>query len=581
MARFSLRAAAMLSSGLRSSAVLVGALSLVLGASPFGAPFAQDIQRFQPAPGVNGGLAAHGSTTPGHLNFVPGVWFDFGRDPLVERDDGGAVRRRIVGTLLSVHAQAALGLFDRGELGVEVPVHFARGDALVGRGGDVETLGDIRLIPKIRLLGPPKPREDGFGLAFVVPASVPTGSSEDFLGEGQVTVGPRLAGHLRVGLFGATADLGYVWRPETRRFQTLDVGSALAYAGGLAIDLGTPEVVLLGEVFGQAPAAGSPSDSRSKPLEALGGLRWFSDVGLVATLAGGRGIIADYGSPDWRIVTGLAYAPKPKPRRDTDGDGMPDAVDGCPSVAEDRDGYEDEDGCPDEDNDRDGVPDERDRCPNKRETNPRAADADGCPDPEKPADTDGDGVRDDLDQCPTVREDNDDFADEDGCPETDNDQDGFTDLEDRCPFQAEVINGVDDTDGCPDQGPTLVKVTNEKIEILEKVFFEKNRDAIKPESFDVLDQVAAVMNARRTISRVRIEGHTDAEGPDAKNLSLSRRRAEAVRAYLLRKGVDAGRLEAEGFGETVPIDTNDSPAGRANNRRVEFRILKTGTELIE
>jgi outer membrane protein OmpA-like peptidoglycan-associated protein len=571
----------MLASGRLSAVPFTVALGLALGVVPAGLALAQDIQRFQPAPGVNGGLVTHGSGTPGHLNFVPGVWLDFGRDPLVERDAQGAVRRRIVGTLMSVHAQGALGLFDRYELGIEVPAHFARGDALVGHGGDVNALGDLRVVPKVRLFGPLKPTDDGLGLALVVPVSLPTGSSEDFLGEGQVTVGPRLAGHLRVGIVRATADLGYVWRPETRRFQTLDVGSALAYAGGLAVDLGTPEVALVGEAFGQAPAGGAPSDSRSKPLEALGGLRWFSDVGLVATLAGGRGIIADYGSPDWRIVTGFAYAPRPKPRRDTDGDGIPDAIDGCPSVAEDVDGYEDTDGCPDEDNDRDGVLDDRDQCPNKRETNPRAADADGCPDPEKPADTDGDGVRDDVDQCPTVREDNDDFADEDGCPETDNDQDGLSDLEDRCPFQAEVINGVDDTDGCPDQGPTLVKVTGEKIEILEKVFFEKNRDTIKPESFDVLDQVAAVMNARRSISRVRVEGHTDAEGPDAKNLALSRRRAEAVRAYLMRKGVDAGRLEAEGFGETVPIDSNDSATGRANNRRVEFRILKTGTDLIE
>jgi outer membrane protein OmpA-like peptidoglycan-associated protein len=542
---------------------------------------AQDIQRFQPAPGVNGGLTTHGAATPGHLQFVPGAYLDFGRDPLVERTSDGTVTRRIVGSLFSLHALGTLGLFDRYELGVEVPAHFARGDALVGRGGDVNTVGDLRLVPKARLFGPQKRTDDGFGLAFALPVSLPTGPEDDFLGEGQVTVGPRLAGHLRLALLTATADVGYLWRPETRKFQTLDVTSAVTYAGGVGLDLGTPEVAAIGEVFGQVPAASVRDDSHSKPLEILGGLRWFADFGLVATLAGGRGVISDYGSPDWRVVMGLAWAPTPKPRRDTDGDGIPDAIDGCPSVPEDADGYDDADGCPDEDNDRDGVPDDRDQCPNKRETNPRAADADGCPDPEKPVDTDGDGVTDDLDQCPAVREDNDDFADEDGCPETDNDQDGFADDTDRCPFQAEVINGVDDQDGCPDAGPTLVKVTSEKIEILEKVYFEPNKDTIKPESFGVLDQVAAVMNARRTLGRVRIEGHTDAEGPDAKNLALSKRRAESVRRYLMKRGVDPARLEAEGFGETVPIDTNDTKDGRANNRRVEFRILKTNADLIE
>jgi outer membrane protein OmpA-like peptidoglycan-associated protein len=256
----------------------------------------------------------------------------------------------------------------------------------------------------------------------------------------------------------------------------------------------------------------------------------------------------------------------------TDKDGVPDATDGCPSEPEDRDGYDDADGCPDPDNDHDGVNDDRDRCPNKAETNPRAADADGCPD--VTVDTDGDGLEDKADKCPNEREDNDDWADDDGCPEWDNDKDGFKDDADACPFQAEVINGVEDQDGCPDQTPTAkVRVTADKIEILEKVYFETGKDVIKPQSYGILDQVATVMKSRADLKAVQVEGHTDDQGPDAKNMKLSQKRAEAVRSYLIREGVAAERLQAKGFGETLPIDSNGSENGRANNRRVEFRIL--------
>lgn len=134
------------------------------------------------------------------------------------------------------------------------------------------------------------------------------------------------------------------------------------------------------------------------------------------------------------------------PDLDNDKDGVSDSKDKCPLIAEDRDGHEDGDGCPDTDNDGDGLPDLRDRCPADPEDRDGFEDADGCPE----KDNDGDGVLDSTDQCPMDAEDKDGFEDADGCAELDNDKDGIKDSFDKCPNNAEILNGREDEDGCPD-----------------------------------------------------------------------------------------------------------------------------------
>jgi len=136
------------------------------------------------------------------------------------------------------------------------------------------------------------------------------------------------------------------------------------------------------------------------------------------------------------------------PDYDNDGDGIPDAVDKAPLEPEDRDGFEDEDGVPDYDNDGDGIPDRDDLCPDEPENFNGYLDQDGCPD--EFLDADGDGVEDGDDLCPGQAEDLDGFEDGDGCPDLDNDMDGIPDTEDQCPDQPENYNGVDVEDGCPD-----------------------------------------------------------------------------------------------------------------------------------
>ena len=196
-------------------------------------------------------------------------------------------------------------------------------------------------------------------------------------------------------------------------------------------------------------------------------------------------------------------------------------------------------------------------------------------------DSDGDGILDKDDPCPDQAEDFDGFQDEDGCPDPDNDRDGIPDADDKCPNEPETINGVQDEDGCPDKGKVKVLVDGERIVILEKVYFATGKDVILARSHPLLKQVAAVLRANPQVELVRIEGHTDDQGNDAKNLDLSQRRANNVRAFLMKEGIAEGRMEAVGYGETKPVDTNKTAKGRENNRRVGFTILRVGKVEVE
>ena len=251
---------------------------------------------------------------------------------------------------------------------------------------------------------------------------------------------------------------------------------------------------------------------------------------------------------------------------DSDGDGIPDASDACPTQPEDGIGAAPADGCPDSDNDSDGdgVVDAADRCPEEPEDRDGHLDDDGCPD----VDNDGDGILDASDRCPDAAEDIDEFEDEDGCPDCDNDGDGVPECPqavDKCPLEPAKT-----ADGCPKAYKNVV-VTDDKIEIKQTIYFATGKATIKPVSHALLDEVAEALSDNPTIE-IRIEGHTDSRGKDAYNLALSQSRAEAVREYLIGKNIEEARLVAEGFGERMPIADNRTNAGREQNRRVEFVI---------
>ncbi len=255
-------------------------------------------------------------------------------------------------------------------------------------------------------------------------------------------------------------------------------------------------------------------------------------------------------------------------RADKDGDGIPNDVDKCPAEAEDKDGFQDDDGCPDPDNDADGVTDALDRCPNEPEDKDGFEDSDGCPD----LDNDKDGVPDALDKCPNEPEDKDGFEDNDGCPETDNDRDSIPDAIDKCPNEPETVNKYKDEDGCPDEVPAEVKKFTG---VIQGINFKTASAEILPGSFAILDRALKVLQDYPDVN-LEISGHTDSKGKASYNLNLSQRRADSVKLYFVSRGVASSRLNSVGFGKDRPIADNSTASGRATNRRTEFRLINPG-----
>lgn len=323
----------------------------------------------------------------------------------------------------------------------------------------------------------------------------------------------------------------------------------------------------------------------------------------------------------------LAYVFSPTQAADTDGDGVPDYKDQCPGtpreytvdrkgcpVDSDGDGVFDHlDKCPGTpagmatnaqgcalDSDGDGVPDQQDQCPNTPADAP--VDSTGCP-----LDTDGDGVPDYKDQCPNspagqqidargcafTDADNDgiaDFADkcpgtppgvpvgDDGCP-LDSDGDGVPDYLDECPRTPPGLKVL--ANGCALKGDRRLARPGEPADaegfaltrdfILRGVNFEFDSNRLTPEAMQILNDVAETLKAYPDV-RVDVEGHTDGLGSDGYNLSLSEKRAVAVVNYLIIRGIPPSQMRPVGYGETQPIDSNFTEAGRSNNRRVAFTV---------
>ena len=301
-----------------------------------------------------------------------------------------------------------------------------------------------------------------------------------------------------------------------------DVDLAVQFGGGLKLFLHR-YVALRFDVRDVVGAQSGVKAGASHSLEILGGF----------TLTFGRK------DPEAPLAPG-----------DRDGDGFKDDVDKCvsvPGVAPD--------GCPIGDRDSDTFKDDVDKCPDTPGVAP-----DGCP----ILDTDGDGFKDDVDKC--VKEPG---VEPDGCPIRDTDCDGIMDPEDQCQKEPETRNKFEDADGCPDEVPKDVEKFNG---VIEGIFFDTGKSTIKPKSKTALDSAVATLKKYPSV-RVEISGHTDSTGSREFNLELSRRRAEAVEDYLVSHGVEATRVETRGAGPDEPIADNKSKAGKAKNRRIEFKLI--------
>ncbi len=415
--------------------------------------------------------------------FELGVIAHYDSVPLVVRD---AREERLYGVIAhqaSLHVLGAVGLFDRLEIGVDIPIILSQGGDAIPRlpgfnldaSGAGAGVGDVRLTAKVQLFTTTSATSPaGAALALVVEGFFPTGDQSMFQGE-DWRVAPRLvldgitSDHHRISL-----SAGYTYRQQVE-VAGLEVGPTFDW--GFAANFATQYVHVVPEVRGSLVTTATHLDLQEIPMEVGLSLRVLPIEQLQIQASGGVGLFQGFGAPDYRLIFGVSWLQTPS--TDRDGDGIPNSVDECPDVAEDIDTFEDANGCPDPDNDADGILDERDECPLEPEDIDQFEDANGCPDPDNDADgildapdecpneaedidqfedrdgcpdpdNDGDGILDAADECPRDPEDLDDFEDENGCPDPDNDHDGILDAADQCPLEPEDMNGIDDTDGCPE-----------------------------------------------------------------------------------------------------------------------------------
>nr|WP_294775203.1 OmpA family protein [uncultured Flavobacterium sp.] len=231
---------------------------------------------------------------------------------------------------------------------------------------------------------------------------------------------------------------------------------------------------------------------------------------------------------------------------DTDGDGIENSKDACPDIA----GPVEFNGCPDTDGD--GIADNVDACPEVAGLKAFG----GCPD------TDGDGVQDKEDKCKDVKGPKENG----GCPWPDRDNDKVLDKDDRCPDVAGTVAN----NGCPEVTEEAIKRLND---YAKTILFDSGKASFQQQTYPVLQAIVAILKEYPN-SNFSIEGHTDSDGKDATNQTLSENRAAAVKNYLIENGIAASRLSSAGYGESKPIDTNKTKAGKANNRRVEVKLVK-------
>jgi OmpA-OmpF porin, OOP family len=583
-----------------------------------------DVQLFEYAVGPNTFFAVADADVGKKGQLAFDVFFTFLTNPFTVYDVAPATttivgeRSSVVSSMLAADVGGAYGLTDSLQLGVSLPVVLS----MTGDGLDRETamasaeglaisgLGDLRAELKMRLW---RRGDVRFGAiaGLTLPSSFGSGGSK-FLGDDLPSVRGRFALHWSHGRLSLGANAGVMLR-KPRAIYASEIGQQASWATAAAVRV-TERFFLVSEAFGRTGLLAYDVDR--SPLEVGGGLRVFITSSLALVAGGGTGLIKGIGSPDVRVFTSLGYAPDV---RDSDGDGVINGRDGCVLVAEDKDGWLDSDGCPEDDNDEDRRPDATDKCPNQAEDLDGFDDEDGCPeldndgdgivdlkdkcanvpedrkepfpadgcsvtthdadfdglvdaidtcvaDPEDidgfedadgcpDADQDNDGVEDAADLCSLCTEDKDGFQDEDGCPELDNDNDGILDSVDRCPIEPETVNAVDDFDGCPDQGGITIASFDG-----EKILVDRappfDRNGLSVAAQLIVDQVALRMLANGDVTHWLVAVAEPKE-------RYAQRQAEWIRDQLIKRGVAKSAIEllsAAGSSKLVAVAQERRPS---------------------
>jgi len=556
-------------------------------AAPTSTGFALD--RYQPAAAGSDWFQAESLDLRGKLRPGLGLVGNYSYRPLEVVDSVGEEVTAIVRYQFFYHLDANLVLYERLRLSASLPLvlYSVGGQGLLGEvagvpnvavaSADGSGVGDARFAADLRLVG----QYGGpFTLALGARVFAAVGQETRFTSDGLARVAGRLMAAGKLGLFTYATELGMLWHAERDDFVALPFGTDLTFGAAAGLSLLDGILHLGPELYGSTVVSDSGEgflEATTTPVELDFGAKFLVAGALRLGAAVGTGLGSGLGAPKLRLLASLewllplprqpAAAALPPPVRDLDGDGVLDESDVCADVSGPARPLEPErNGCPDPiDSDGDRISDDLDACPN--EAGPTSADPvrHGCI---PPLDTDGDGIVDGVDACPSVIGILQAEAALSGCP-VDSDRDGVADAFDGCPFVVGEDTALTMLRGCP-----KARLEPGWIVLNEPVRFAPAGTRIAAESDGVLNALAELLVDHPELELVNVEGHTDSSGSARGNLKLSRERAAAVVTWLVRHGISARRLTSEGFGSSVPIDTNDTAEGRSHNRRLELRIVR-------
>lgn len=527
-----------------------------------------DIQTFSPAQGPDAIFSVEGADTHGHLQPYGALFIDYMNQPLLMgRTDGTSTP--VIENRLAAHLQAGIGLGERFQLGLSLPVFLVNDGQLYGNAISGAGLGRLDMTGKASILSS---RSDAVGLGVSADVGLPTGDPERMTGSAtvrghvQALSDVRFSTPLGAGMAGLNLgilfdDVGDSLMEETSILDERSFRTALTYGLGAQVEVVEDLMSIGAELFGSASLA--DTSARNSPLEAILGVNFAAADGLEVRAAAGGGLIGGVGSPRFRSFVGVSYRPTIELQERAEPTVEPIVEGECPAEPEGFTGPYDERGCA-------VTPETFAGCAGLLEDWEGGVDRWGCP----IIDQDGDGVLDWNDQCPDEPMIFIDGAAQDGCPNLDVDGDGIANIEDHCPLEP----GLRIYDGCPPEQEMATRGTDQ-IELRDRVYFQSDRAIIKEESYDLLEQVAWVLRENPDILLIEVAGHTDSRGDADYNMMLSDERAKAVREFLIdRGGIRPSRIDARGYGETELLTDGDSDEDHARNRRVEFRILEQGDE---
>lgn len=568
--------------------------------------------------------------------FWAGGLFEYARDPLVQytlyEGQAEATETDILSDLYALNVSGGYAILDNLRVDLAVPLFFSTTgpeQAPQGMG-----LGDIRLGVMYELVRPEEGDVGGLGVGIFPYADLPTGNDARFVGQPGFAGGVKAAVTYELEKITLGADLGAQLNPKIVLDNLTNSSRLVANVGvGYLINekTGINGEISLAPAFKKNEQAGTDN-----PMEATLAVRSRGESGGFWTVGAASALSTGAGAASWRVFVGGGFGKINNKPKDTDLDGIVDKLDACVDQPETVNSWKDSDGCPDSLGslavtvsfegetwpDADVTVTGPDGAPKNMKSGAQpnvlsdlmpettwsgAATSAPCLsglgsanvsegrtemriELQRTAPATLHFVVTDADNKPVsgvlaqIKSDHGECVIRGRVPLG---QDGKADQQvgagkfhviltqnEFLPYETdvEVAAGGEQTIEVKLQSGK-VKVSEQAIVILDKVYFETDKDIIKQESYPLLDQVAAVFKTHPEIKKVEISGHTDSQGKDAYNLDLSDRRAKSVRQYLINKGVEAERMDAKGYGETKPIANNGSAAGRAQNRRVEFNIL--------